>query len=282
MSVEHDRFETELISNLVHDLKTPLSAVKGFIGLIQASGTLNEKQTYFVEKAFSGIKRMELMIANLLDFARIESDIPLDIADVDVPRLIQDSLSMIEEAASGRAIQVRVDIDPQLKSIKGDARLLGHVLTNLLSNAVKYNRDNGNIWVTVSDEEQYVRFDVRDTGIGIPIEAQSRVFERFFRVKQGRGQRVDGNGLGLAIAQSIIRKHGGHIWLESTPSEGSTFSFILPHENYTLSAILPIAKQTKTYEAVYQGPSEPIDDVDDNWQESREKGEHDSDDSHML
>lgn len=282
MSVEQDRFETELISNLVHDLKTPLSAVKGFIELIQASGKLNEKQEYFAEKAFSGLKRMELMISNLLDFARIESDIPLELTEIDVPRLIQDSLSMIGEMATGRGIEVHVEIDANLKAIKGDARLLGHVLTNLLSNAVKYNRDNGTIWVTISDEERYVRFEVRDTGIGIPIEDQPRVFERFFRVKQGREQRIDGNGLGLAIAQAIIHKHGGRIWLDSVPSQGSTFSFVLPHENQTLDGFSPTSPLSKSYEIAYQGPSEPIDDVDDQWQESREKGEHDSDDSHML
>lgn len=266
-------FDTELIGNLVHDLKTPLSAVKGFIELIQQTGPMTEKQEKFSNRALHGLKRMEIMISNLLEFARAESDIALDWAECDLKELVDDSMDLLTEIAAQRQLKIYIDIDPHAQIVYGDKRLLSHVLNNLVSNAIKYNRDGGAIWITSSGEVNAIRLNVRDSGIGISMEDQERVFERFFRARVDRHQRVDGSGLGLAIVQSIVQKHGGSISLDSALNEGTTFSIVLPREpgkNLAQAADFP----ARPLGGLRETSSEHIDDVED-WQQEAQEAKKD-------
>ena len=224
-----DDFDSDLISIVAHDLKTPVSAARGFLDLIEHSGPVNEMQLKFLERTRSSLSRMEKLIASLLDYARISSGVDLDRTVVDIHSLVQEAFELFKDIAAQHKISIHLQDDPKSIFALVDRRLLGHVISNLLSNAIKYNNESGEVWIAVSEQGEMVRVEVRDNGIGINDYAQERVFDRFFRaVKKNKNGKIEGSGLGLAICQSIIDLHGGRIWVESTLDEGSKFSFVVP------------------------------------------------------
>jgi two-component system phosphate regulon sensor histidine kinase PhoR len=282
MTEEYDDYDSELISIVAHDLKTPVSAVRGFIELVQNLGPLTEQQGHFLERAMSALSRMEQLIASLLDLARIQSGIPLELVETDINRLVEDALELLRDVAAQSDISIHVDSSPESVVIQADNRLMGHVINNLLSNAVKYNREGGDVWLKIRQQDKQVRVDVRDNGIGIPYEDQPRVFERFFRAKREKGERISGSGLGLAISQSIIELHNGEILLESTPNVGSTFSFIIPADpsgaNNSASVNTHTGAGNKFNIFSGERASETSDGVDDSQQESADLTDSDSGD----
>jgi len=263
----HEDFYTDLISIVAHDLKTPISAVKGFIELVQQAGPLNDQQQHFSERALQSLQRMERLVVDLLEYTRISSDTELNPVECDLGVLIRESVEMLEEVAAKREIQFNIEMDDKNGLVMGDVRLLSQVVNNLLSNAVKYNKDGGSVWVTVSNTEQDLQVDVRDSGRGIPPEDLPKVFERFFRSKHNSGTKIEGSGLGLAIVDAIIQKHGGRIWVESEFGEGTTFSFTLPRYHATRRTSESRSITANYYE--YGG--EPLDDLDDDTQEADDK-----------
>jgi signal transduction histidine kinase len=229
MTSDKNDFYTDLISVVAHDLKTPISAVKGFIELVQQAGPLNQQQEHFSERALASLERMERLIADLLEYTRINANAQFEPVECDLRELIAESVEMLEEIAARRQVSISVEIASESPVVKADVRLITEVLNNLLSNAVKYNRDGGIIQIRVADEDDHIRVDVHDTGVGIPADDVNRVFERFYRSRNNPGMKVEGSGLGLAIAETIIKRHNGQIWVDSTEGEGSTFSFTLPN-----------------------------------------------------
>lgn len=229
MSSQQDDFYNDLISIVAHDLKTPISAVKGFIELVQQAGPLNEQQTHFSERALSSLQRMENLVVDLLEYTRLNAESQFDLMEFDLRTVILESLEMLEEVATRRQITIKPEISTDPIVVLADMRLLTQVINNLISNAIKYNRDGGLVTVKINRNPDGVRVDVEDTGVGIPQDDLQRVFDRFYRVKgNSGGGRIEGSGLGLAIASTIIEKHKGRIWVESAEGKGSTFSFVLP------------------------------------------------------
>jgi signal transduction histidine kinase len=229
MTDQHDDYDSELISLVTHELKTPVGAASGFLDLVEHTGELTEKQQYFIGRVRSSLARMEKLIAALLDYTRIHSGIELERSVVNIHALIDENLDLLRDIAAQRSITIHLQEERKALVALVDKRLLGHVISNFLSNAVKYNKTGGNVWVTVKEQGSTVRVDVRDDGIGINDYAQSRVFDRFYRaVKSNENGKIEGSGLGLAISQSIVDLHKGRIWLESKLGEGSTFSFTVP------------------------------------------------------
>lgn len=259
-------FERDLISIVAHDLKTPIGAVKGFIELIQQMGPLNDAQKKFADRALGGLDRMEHLVTNLLDLSRVESEIEIVLIPCDLRKVIQESIELLQGMAVRRNITLMLDVHPGTGFVIGDARLLSLVLNNLLSNAIKYNRDGGEVLVTLLDDGQYVRVDIKDTGIGIAEKDIPHVFKRFYRASTGKEKKIEGSGLGLSIVELIIHRHKGRIWLESEQGVGSTFSFTLPRAH----------RQSPTIMRDRDWSSEESDGVDDNLQDSDELLEIDS------
>lgn len=216
----------ELLDIVAHDLKTPITAVKGYIELIEQAGALNERQQMFAERAFSGLRRMEQLVTMLLDVTWIDTEKPLDWRTCDLRAMIDESVLLVESLATPRGISITVDAEPSLGTILGDARRLSQVFNNLLSNAIKYNHDNGLIEISAGGDSEWAYIRVRDTGIGIAPDEHAQVFDRFFRARTGR--LIEGTGLGLAIVKEVVERHGGSVRLESAPDVGSTFTVILP------------------------------------------------------
>lgn len=224
---ETDKLRNTILNSLSHELKTPLAAISG------AAATLLEERTNYGEKAQQellktikeGSRRMERVIANLLDSTRFESgSVALKLDWCDLEDTVGVALRQLKEATTHYKIKTHMPDD--LPFIRADAALLEHVFLNLLDNAMKYSVLDSEIELGITFDENNVLCTVRDNGIGMPANVLKDIFNKFFRVT---GEiTVGGTGLGLYICKNIIKAHGGRIWAESKPGEGSTIFFTLP------------------------------------------------------
>ncbi len=219
---------SEWLDVVAHDLRSPLNAVRQCLELVQDIGPLNEKQQHFMGRAFANIQRMDHLISRLRDITWLDSEMPLDMTEVDLRLLIERAVDLLMEIAAKKALTFDLDIPDTLEPVRGDANRLAQVMDNLLSNAIKYNRDQGSVTIQVRQDQHRVQIDVMDTGIGIRPDDLPRVFERFFRSAEGVRLKVDGTGLGLAIVEGIVQRHGGRIQATSVHGKGSIFSVSLP------------------------------------------------------
>jgi two-component system phosphate regulon sensor histidine kinase PhoR len=279
-----DVLGSDLLAVVAHELKSPISAVRGYIELVGQAGELNDMQLRYCGRAMAGLERMEEMIASMLEMARLEKGARLEFADCDLGAIMRSAVDLVENIAQKRGITVHLSIEDELGIVSGDRRLLAQVMSNLLTNAVKYNQENGTIWVTVSNQPEFVQVDVRDNGVGIPEEDLPHVFDPFFRAGNSAQTRASGSGLGLAIVRSVIHKHQGYIWVRSAEGEGSTFSFTLPRKDRRREGLDVIGEAEQSsgegsdvrQRGDYEVSIEEADDVDDNMQESRGQKEIDS------
>lgn len=228
----HD--DLDLLHNFIHDLKAPLSSAKSFIDLLTVSGDLSNEQKHFAHRAQTNLDRMNRIINTLLDYARMESNnTPLKLEVCDLLEITEDVVATLESTAKERQIKLTVDIQPNAQFVQADDYLLNSVILNLISNAIKYNKIGGDVVISTEDAGEFIEISVRDTGLGIPDEALDHVFERFYRVEKRDHQSIEGTGIGLAMVESIIAKHGGEITVTSTENEGSTFKVMLLHASTT-------------------------------------------------
>ncbi len=232
--------KTEFVSFVSHELKQPMTSIKGYTDLLVkgAAGDLNESQYRFLETVQSNVSRMNTLVSDLLDISRIESGrLRLESGDVSIEWVIRDVLQAIRGQIEAKQQALEVDVLPGLPPVRGDRDRLVQILTNLVSNAHKYTPSGGHITVRAegwSDGKEraespgFVLCSVTDTGIGIASEDQKRLFTKYFRADDPTVRSVAGTGLGLVITKSLVELHGGEIWVESEPGEGSTFSFAIP------------------------------------------------------
>ncbi len=225
---ELDRLKSEFVFMVSHDLRTPLTAVQGYIELLPRAGSLTPQQQEFLNRAQESLTYITALIGDLLEIGRIEAGYDAELSPCRLDDIIQEVCEALYPQIQRAGLQLRWQRPSQTLWVQGNPRRLRQVMENLISNAIKYTPRGGWIEVTARREEAHVLVSVHDTGYGIPPEAQSRLFERFYRVKTSETQHIPGVGLGLAIVKSIIEKHRGRIWVESVPGQGSTFSFILP------------------------------------------------------
>ncbi len=220
--------QSDLIAEIVHEMRTPLTAIISYADLIQWPETTPDQCHQFADIIRHESERLNEMATNFLDLARLESGrASLDQDPVDLSTVILMAVSVLRPQADVGQIGVSVDVPANLPSVMGDAQRLHEAMLNLLSNAIKYCRPGDNIAITVSDEEDHLTVTVADTGPGIPEEVLPYVFERFYRVPGTEG-RVLGTGLGLTITRKIIEAHGGEINVTSEEGRGATFTFVLP------------------------------------------------------
>ena len=221
---------TEVVGVIAHDLKTPITSVKGYLELIEQVGTLNERQQQFSERALNSLKHMEQLIALLLELSWIDADRPLQCDDCDLAALLNRVTAVLEDMAARREVTVHLELEPELGAIPAESRRLEQAILNLVNNAIKYNRQGGEVWVTASKRDAQVDLTIRDTGVGIAPEDLPFIFDRFYRARSHSGAHIEGTGLGLSIVKAVIEKHGGTITLESVLGEGTTFFVALPRE----------------------------------------------------
>jgi two-component system phosphate regulon sensor histidine kinase PhoR len=229
---EHGRYEQlrkEFVANVSHELKSPLTSIRSLAETL-LDGALEDPQATrrFVRLMDEDAARLGRLIEDLLALSLIESQaIPLALAAVEIRPLAQAVLDSLRPAIESRRIEVRLAI-PEGAAAHADPERLRQVFANLVDNAAKYNREAGRITISAAPEGGELRVTVADTGVGIPPEDLTRVFERFYRVDKARSRDLGGTGLGLSIVKHIVEAHGGRVWVESTLDEGSAFSFTLP------------------------------------------------------
>jgi PAS domain S-box-containing protein len=223
---EIERRKDDFLSIASHELRTPLTTIKGYVQALErmVPEDSSEKFKAILQKASIHVNKLNNLIAELLDVSRIQTgNIELHKEEFDFDKTVQETVEGIENAANH---SIHIAGKSGVK-ISADESHVIQVLNNLLSNAIKYAPDSKEILIYVSVVSEYVKVSVTDYGMGINIEDQKRLFERFFRVGEIQ-QRFPGMGIGLYICDQIIRNHGGTLWVESEKGKGSTFSFTLP------------------------------------------------------
>lgn len=223
---ELDRVKSEFVSTVSHDLRTPLTTIRGYVDLLEKVGPLNEQQGAFVQRVRASINHITNLISDLLDLGRIEAGYDLQMEPLHLEGIIDAMIDEFRPLAEQKNQELRWT-KTLLPLIRGNPLRLRQVIENLLGNAIKYTQEDGWVSVEMFEDDGHVVVRVADNGIGIPLADQPHVFDRFYRVQGEKVQDIEGTGLGLAIVKSVIERHGGRIWVESHPGDGSIFTFVL-------------------------------------------------------
>jgi signal transduction histidine kinase len=223
---ESERLKSELVSIVSHELRTPLASVLGFTSLLLTRDVEPEDRRRYLEIIDSQGRRLSSLLNDFLDVERLEE------GQLELARELIDIKALVGEQArlfAGQSSKHRLDVvlPPRPLPVRGDPDRLAQVVANLLSNAIKYSPDGGTVEVVGERENNLVRISVRDEGLGIPDELQQRVFAKFFRGNAGASG-IQGSGLGLTIARSVVEAHGGRISFKSASGKGSVFWLELP------------------------------------------------------
>lgn len=225
-----NRRKDDFISTVSHELKTPLTTIKGFASVLASGGAgpLEDQQKRFLGIIHAAVERLQALIHHLLDVSKLESGgVKMAFKSVSLPELIRKCLEGSSLQMAHKRIGLKTSIPSGLPLVRADASWISQVLDNLLTNAIKFTPGGGRIEVSALDKGQYVLISVEDSGVGIPPEEKGRIFDKFYRVPAHSQMNQPGTGLGLAIAKSVVEQHGGKIWVDSEPGKGSRFSFVL-------------------------------------------------------
>jgi PAS domain S-box-containing protein len=226
---ELDTLKSEFVATVSHDLRSPLTLMRGYATMLEMVGELNEQQTGYVRKIITSVEGMTRLVTSLLDLGRIETGVDLQLEMVPVRDVVERVVSAMQLQASQKQVAISSVISPQtIPLVEADHALLQQALHNLVENAVKYTEPGGKVTVRVGPDKDRMVFEVDDTGIGIAPVDIPRLFEKFYRGGQKEAKKRQGTGLGLAIVRSIAERHKGRVWVESQLGKGSVFYFSIP------------------------------------------------------
>lgn len=225
---ETDKLKSELLATASHDLKQPLSVMRGYMDLLEMTNTFDERSERFIASLNRAVINMQTLIDELLDLAKIESGIELEMEDIDLPHILRECLEANIPKADEKSMQILTDIPESFPPIRGDDLRLSQIFSNLISNAIKYTPPDGEVRVYAEKQGKVIRVSVQDNGLGISPEDKAQIFDRFYRVRRPETDSIEGTGLGLAIVKSLVEAHQGEIALVSQLNKGSTFHVTLP------------------------------------------------------
>ena len=218
----------DFVANISHELKTPVGALSLLAEAIEESGKDSESIQKFAKRIGPETKRLTNVIRDIIDLSQVQSDDPLATANpVEVDRVINDAVDAVQLLADLNSIEIAQVNEPDVK-IVGDEYQLVMAIRNLLTNAITFSPINSRITVGAKLKDGVVEITVSDQGIGISLENQSRIFERFYRVDPARSRSTGGTGLGLAIVKHVCENHGGEVSVWSVQGQGSTFTMKFP------------------------------------------------------
>jgi len=225
---ELDEMKSEFVATVSHDLRAPLTFMRGYATMLPMVGELDDKQREYVEKILHGVGQMGGLIDDLLDLGRIEAGVGLERKPCHLGVVLVEAVDGMRARAAAKGLTLRLEPVEGAVVIAGDAAWLRQAISNLVDNAIKYTPSSGTVTVGLAVRNDQVVIRVSDTGIGIALDDQVRLFEKFYRVKRRDTVGIKGTGLGLAIVKSIVERHGGKVWVESELDQGSTFYAGLP------------------------------------------------------
>jgi two-component system phosphate regulon sensor histidine kinase PhoR len=219
----------DFVANVSHELRTPVASVKSAAETLRrAVETQPESAGEFIEIIERNAERLQRLVEDLLDLSRIESrEYRLELEPIELHPVARYVTSLFQDRARAKQMRLSCELPDTLRPVRADRRALEQVLSNLVDNAMKYGSSGGAVLLKAYSEGSGLRVSVRDTGPGIEAKHLPRIFERFYRVDAGRSRDLGGTGLGLAIVKHLVEAMGGRMSVESTPGEGSCFSFTL-------------------------------------------------------
>ena len=232
-----DRKKTDFLNMVAHDIRTPLTAIKGYAELMLQYDETRETQKEFLQIILKEIDRLALLVNEFLDTAKIEAGlIQYKFINLDLTDLVHYFSEIFRKETASRDIDRTIMIENKLPQVVGDWDRLGQVLSNILSNAIKFTPKGGMITIEAKRlGEKEIVVSVCDTGPGISVELHEKIFNLFYQADDSDIKAKGGTGLGLFIAREIVKKHGGRIWVDSELGRGSTFYFTLPTERASVS-----------------------------------------------
>ncbi|MEI7989266.1 MAG: ATP-binding protein [Chloroflexota bacterium] len=243
---ELDALKSEFVSTVSHDLRSPLTLIRGYATMLEMVGELNDQQVNYVRKITLNIENMAHLINNVLDLNRIDAGVSLQIDKLSIRDTIEFTINALKHQAAQKQIKINADISklPPGANFEADTALLQQALYNLVENAIKFTELTGKVRISAEIKNENVIFAIIDTGIGIAPVDQVRLFEKFYRInRRGSGWQQEasnipssyqgGTGLGLAIVKSIVERHNGRVWVESQLGKGSAFSMEIPLRHHS-------------------------------------------------
>lgn len=223
-----DMLKSEFVSTVSHDLRAPLTLMRGYGTMLTMMGTMNDQQKEFVRKILGSVDQMAALVDNLLDLGRIEAGVGLSLEVVQIGHVLREVADAYRPQAANKQITLEVELDEGSETIEADPTLLRQAIANLVDNALKYTPQKGLVRVRASQEAGVQRIVIEDNGLGIAPTDQARLFEKFYRARRPETLKEKGAGLGLAIVKSIVEQHGGRVRVDSRLGMGSAFTLELP------------------------------------------------------
>lgn len=224
---ELDAIKSEFVATVSHDLRSPLTYMRGYVAMLPMVGELAPKQKDYLEKIQAGIEQMTELIDDLLDLGRIDAGVGLQRVECSLAEVASEVVEQMRGRAMAFGFELKIVLNTQ-RTMQADPALIKRAVTNLVDNAMKYTPSGGSITIGLEERGGLLILRVSDTGIGIAPADQTRLFEKFYRVKRRDTLDIKGTGLGLAIVKSIGEWHGGRVWVDSQLGVGSTFYLALP------------------------------------------------------
>ena len=222
-----DRLKNEFVHTVSHDLRSPLTAILGYVDLLDRVGPVNEQQREFITRVQNSVQSITLLVNDLLELGRIEAGFDTQKEVVSLEGIIRYALETLSGQVSEKKLNLHLNLPVDIPQMRGNPIRLRQMLDNLIGNAIKYTPEGGEITIDLEAQSDQVIFRISDTGPGIPPGDQPHIFEKFYRASNvPKG--VGGSGLGLAIVKSIVDNHQGRIWVDSLLGQGTAFTVVLP------------------------------------------------------
>src|SRR5262249_11072193 len=222
-----DREKSEFVTTVSHDLRSPLTAILAYLELIERVGPLNEQQAGYVKQITASVESISTMTSELLELGRIEAGFDVDLEPLDLRQIANETIGSLSHQLDVKGHQLQIDYAEDLPQVLGNPLRLRQVVANLLGNAIKYTPEKGCVKLSLQPDGSLVVLQISDSGIGIPLEEQPYIFDKFYRTRRAIDE-FEGTGLGLSIVKGIVEQHNGRIWLNSKENEGTTFTVVLP------------------------------------------------------
>jgi signal transduction histidine kinase len=231
--VQIAEMRSQFVSSVSHELKTPLTAIRMFAETLRLGRSKDTKtQNEYLDTIVNESERLTRLLNNVLDFSKIEQGKRSYRPELSsLNDIIQKAARTMEYPLSQQGFNLDVRLEENITDVNVDRDAIEQALLNLLHNAMKYSGDSKEIVLLLKKKDGYAEIQVTDHGIGIPLQEQKKIFEKFYRAPSPENERIVGTGLGLALVSHIVESHGGRLELESRPGEGSTFSIQIPLED---------------------------------------------------
>jgi two-component system NtrC family sensor kinase len=224
---ELDRIKSEFVTTVSHDLRSPLTAILGYVELIERAGPTTSQQDEFISRIKISVEQITNLVSDLLDLGRIEAGLDSTHEETPISVLARYAVESMRVPAKAKGLSLEMEVEDDLPMVNGDPIRLRQMIGNLLENAVKYTPSGGQVCLEANSEDSQIILRVLDDGPGIPPSDQPYLFDKFYRASNIPAD-VPGTGLGLSIVKSIVDHHNGRIWVDSQIGEGTVFTVVLP------------------------------------------------------